>query len=304
MSIIRQWTTDWFDQFKTQLATNITTLNIYPGTPLWWCEVRDIAFGQKQVQPGIRQPDQRFHWSREPEYYDKYAKRVVQVADMPSGTDSLRVDEEYYAGDPVNALGHVGDMMLNYQDARASFYIAGLAGPDPTMYGLIDAGAGTGSTTVTRPDIVDAVTTSGEWDTPTQLTESLAEMEISLEGQGFHGPKIIGTHPLVRPFLKAYPMASTSTPLGSYIASGFGYQWDLAEWYDSDADKDAVDLYMIDRTAFTIFQTPVIMRAFFEKKTEDYYWRLKTRGVILSKPKYNGTDWKKGIVKCTVDIHD
>ena len=80
--------------------------------------------------------------------------------------------------------------------------------------------------------------------------------------------------------------------------------WDLCEWYDSDADRDAVDLYMIDSSAFTIYQTPIIMRAFWEPKTEHYYWRWKSRGVVLAKPKYNGTDWKKGIVKSTVDIHD
>ena len=46
------------------------------------------------------------------------------------------------------------------------------------------------------------------------------------------------------------------------------------------------------------------MRAFFDMNTENYYWRWKTRGVILAKPRWNGTDWRKGIVKCTIDIHD
>ena len=65
MSLIRQWDTDWFDQFKKILATNITTLNIYPGNPLWWCERSDIPFGQKQVQPQIRDPNDRVHVSKE-----------------------------------------------------------------------------------------------------------------------------------------------------------------------------------------------------------------------------------------------
>ena len=109
MSLNRIWDTDWFDQFKQILATNITTLNIYPGQPLWWCETRDIAYGQKQVQPQIRDPDNRIKVSLDPEYEDDYAKRYVQVADMPSITKSLKIEEEYYAGDPVNALGHVAD---------------------------------------------------------------------------------------------------------------------------------------------------------------------------------------------------
>jgi hypothetical protein len=303
MSLIRQWDTDWFDQFKRIFATNITTRNIYPGQPLWWCEARDIAFGQKQVQPQIRDPDDRVKVSKDVEFEDDYAKRYVQVADMPSITKSLKIEEEYYAGDPVNALGHVADDNAYYIDGLKQYYIAGVS-TYPTMYGLIDAGFGTGSTTVTRPDKVADVTTSGEWDTPTQLTESLAEMEISLEGKGFHGQKVIASHPLIRPFLKAYPMANTATPLGSYIASGFGYQWDLAEWYDADATRDAVDLYMIDRSAFTIYQTPLRLRAHFNQDTRHFYWRWSSRGVILAKPINDGTDWIKGIVKCTVDIHD
>ena len=304
MSLIRQWDTDWFDKFKQILATNITTLNIYPGNPLWWCERKDIPFGQKQVQPQIRDPNDRVHVSKDVEYIDDEAKRYVQVADMPSITKSLRIDEELYAGDPVNALGHVGDLGQYFVDGLKQFGIAGVAGPAPTSYGLIDVGAGTGSTTVTRPDELVAVTTSGEWDTPVQLTETLAEMENTLAAGGFHGPRVIGAHPLVRPFLAAYPMANTSVPLGSYITTGFGYQWDLCEWYDADATKDVHSIYMIDSTAFSLYQTPMTMRAFWDPRTEHYYWRWKTRCVMLAKPKNNGTDWQKGIVRCVIDIHD
>ena len=133
MSLIRQWDTDWFDQFKQILATNITTLNIYPGNPLWWLERKDIPFGDKQVQPQIRDPNDRIHVSKEVEYVDDEAKRYVQVADMPSLTKSLKVPEELYAGDPVNALGHVGDLGQYFIDGLKQFGIVGAAGPDPTM---------------------------------------------------------------------------------------------------------------------------------------------------------------------------
>lgn len=302
MSLIRQWDTDWFDKFKKIVATNLSTLSIYPGQPLWWLERRDVPYGQKQIQPEIRRPDQRLQVSKDVEYIDKYADRIVQVADMPSITDSLRIEEEYYAGDPVNALGHVGDLAENWNDGMAQFFIKGTTAP--TSYGLIDAGAGTGSTTVTRPDYCAAVTTSGEWDTPVQLMETLAEMDNTLSAAGFHGPRVIGSHPLIRPFLSAYPMANTAVSEKSYIASAFGYMFDLCEWYDSDASKDVVDMYMIDSQAFTAWQNPVTMRAIWDDKTEHYYWRWKTRGYLTAKPKHNGTDWLKGIVKCTIDIHD
>jgi len=302
MAEIRQWDTDWFDQFKKIVATNLTTLQIYPGTPLYWCEVRDIPFGQKQVQPQIRKPDQRVQITKEPEYYDKYADRIVQVADMPSITDSIRITEEYYAGDPVNALGHVGDLGLNYLDALKQYYIKGTTG-DPLAYGLLDTGAGTGSTTVTRPDMLDAVTTNGVWSTPANMHTDLAEMEYTLGQKGFHGQKIICTHPLAKPFLN-FVLTSTATPYNTWLHSIAGYALDFCEYYDSTVtDHNAVDVFMVDTGAFTIWQTPLTARAFWDDKTENYYWRWKTRGYLLSKPLHDGTDWKKGIVMCTVDLH-
>ena len=300
-SPIRQWDTDWFDQFKQILATNLSTLNIYPGTPLSWCNWWDVAFGQKQIQPQLRRPDQRVHISKEVEYIDKYADRIVQVADLPAITDSLRIEEEYYAGDPVNALGHVGDLGLNYLDGLRQYYIIGTA-TDPTTYGLIDAGAGTGSTTVTRPDILTAITTTGAWNTPANMFADLAQMENSLTSNGFHGPKMILTHPIVKPFLN-FVLTSTATPYNTWLYSIAGYMSDFCEYYDADASKDAVDIYMVDTSAFTIYQTPIIARAFWDDQTENFYWRWKTRGYLLSKPMHDGTDWVKGIIKCAVDLH-
>jgi len=302
MAAIRQWDTDWFDQFKKIVATTLTTLNIYPGTPLYWCEVRDIPFGQKQVQPQIRRPDQRVQVQKEPEYVDKYADRIVQVADLPVLTDSLRIGEEYYAGDPTNALGHVGDLGTNFLDALRQYYIIGTSG-DPLTYGLIDGGAGTGSTTVTRPDKVDDVTTNGVWSTPANMHTDLAEMEYSLTKAGFHGPKAILTHPIAKPFLN-FVLTSTATLYSTWVYNLAGYTTDFCEYYDATAtDHNSVDVYMVDTGAFTIWQTPLTARAFWDDRTENYYWHWRTRGYLLSKPIHDGTDWQKGIVMCTVDLH-
>jgi len=302
MGDIAQWDTRWFDKFKMLLATNLTTLSIYPGTPLSWITVRDIAFGQKQVQPHIRKPDQRVHVSKNVEYVDKEAERLIQVADMPSVTDSLKIPEEYYAGDPVNALGHVGDLSENYLDGLKQHYIIGEA-VDPLSYGLIDTGAGTGSTTQTRPDIITAVTTAGVWDTAANVLKDLSALEASLITNGFNGQPIICTHPRVKPYFNLLAMTNTATPYGSYITMAGGYPLFFCEYWDADATKDAVDVYMVDSTAFTIYQTPVIARAHWNPDTEHYYWRWKTRGVVLpSKIRHDGTDWKKGMLKVAVDL--
>lgn len=299
---IRQWDTDWFDQFKTFLATDLTTLIVDAGKPLWWCPIQDVAFGNKQVQPGIRKPDQQVRVSKNTEYDDKYAERLVQTADLPSITDSIRIEEEYAAGDPQNASGHVGDLAISFMDGLANYYVVGTS-VDPLTYGLIDAGAGTGVTTITRPDIVDAITTTGDWETAANVNVDLAAMEAALNKQGFRGTKVICANPILKPFLKNMTITNTAQPIQPYVLDS-GYAMDYSTYYDIDATTDACDVYMVDAGSFRIHQWPVIAKAFYEDKTEYYYYRWKTRGILLAKPKHNDTDWKKGIVKCTIDIYD
>ena len=98
------------DQFKTIFPTTLTNLQIYPGTPIGWIQVKDMPFGQRQAQRKLRTPDQDVQVGKNVTYLDKRATRVPQVADMPALWDSIRIDEEDYAGDVVNALGHVSDL--------------------------------------------------------------------------------------------------------------------------------------------------------------------------------------------------
>jgi hypothetical protein len=279
-------------------------LNIYPSQPLYWCEISDVPFGQKQVQTGIRKPSQRVQIAKEVEYLDKDAERIPQVADMPAIFDSLRIGEEEYANDPVNALGHVGDLGLSFKDNLAQYYIAGTTA-DPLTYGLIDAGPGTPNGTAVRPDMPTAVTTSDDWEHTPAMLNDLSGMDATLTLAGFHGPRVVLAHPLVRPFLMNLPMANTATPFGTYLQSSNGYMFDFCEYYDTAAALTGVtNVYMADASAFTIFQNPISGRAFFDDNREKYYWRWKTRGYLLAKSKHNGTDWQKGIVLCAIDLHD
>ena len=298
MSLIRQWDTDWFDQFKKIIATNLTTLNIYPGEPLWWLERRDVAFGEKQIQPQVRRPDQRVHVSRDVEYYDKYADRIVQVADMPSITDSLRIDEEYYAGDVVNAVGHVSDLFENFKDGLAQFIYVGTAS-NPLAYGLLDYPNGTAGTLV-RPEQVAPVTTAGAWTTPGNMMSDIAKMEAGLIDKNFHGEKLLLAPSRLRPYLSSV-LTSTTTPYSYWISSIGGYPIVFSEWVDADATEDAFDIYMVDRNSFDLFSTPMSVRGFFDNNTEDFVWHWKTRAYLLARPKHDGTEWLKGQVKCTVD---
>lgn len=300
MASIRQWDTDWQDQFKQIFTTSMTNLQLWPTSAIEWLNVVNMAFGKDQAQRGIRVPDQSTIVSKGIEYADKYAERQPQVADMPSITDSLRIKEEYYAGDTVNAIGHVGDIGKNFIEAIAHLALVGSAA-NPLAYGLLDGGATTGNTTVARPDMCDDVSTAGAWTTPNNLYLTVAAMEAELIDKGFFGRKILATHPLAKGYLNMV-MTSTTTPLRGWINMVAGYEINFHPLWDRDATKDAIDLYMIDTDMHDLFMTPIKARGFFDNNTEDFIWHWQTRLYLLSRPLNDGTDWNKGIVKCTVDI--
>ena len=292
---IRQWDTDWFNQFKSVFPTNLTNLQIYPSNPIAWIERKNVPFGNKQAQQGIRVPDQRIQIAKEVTYEDKYAPRQVQTVDMPALFDSLRIKEEYYAGDVVNALGHVGDLFQNFPDGLANYVYNGSA-TDPLAYGLLDPGAGTGSTTVTRPDVCVQVSTSGKWDIPSSMFEDLAAAEAALELKGFYGRKRVIAPPITKPFLNAV-LTSTTTPYRDWIGQIAGYPITFTPLADANAVITAFDVFMVDEESFTLFSNPMKVRGFFDNNTEDFVWHWKTRAYLLAKPKNDGTDWFKGIVK-------
>lgn len=292
---IRQWDTDWFNQFKTIFPTTLTNLQIYPGNPIDWINVKNVVFGNKQAESSIRMPDQRVQVGKEVEYKDKYAARVTQTADMPALWDSIRIKEEYYAGDVVNAIGHVGDLFENFQDGISNFVYNGST-IDPLAYGVLDGGSGTG--TKVRPDKCDDVSTVGNWDTPAHMFVDLANMENELEDKGFFGPKRILAPSLYKPYLNLV-LTSTITPYKTWVSTIGGYAITFTPHVDSDASSAVSDVYMVDENAYNLFMNPLKVRGFFDNNTEDFVWHWKTRAYLLPTPKYHKTDaeWKKALVK-------
>jgi hypothetical protein len=292
---IRQWDTDHMDQFKRIFPTTFSNLQIYPGNPIDWIPVKDMAFGEKQAQRNIRTPDQGVQVAKEVKYIDKRATRIPQVADMPALFDSLIIPEEDYAGDVVNALGHVADLFENFNDGIVNFTYNGTT-IDPTAYGLMDAGAGTGSTTSNRPDKCTDVTPSGNWDVQKSMFIDIAQAQNNLEDKGFFGPKRLIAPPLLRPLMSTL-LTSTVTPYRSWITSIAGFPITFTPFIDPDATTALADVYMVDESAFDLFMTPMKVRGFFNNDDEMFKWHWKTRAYLLPRPKWDDTDWKKATCK-------
>jgi hypothetical protein len=294
-----QWDTGWFDRFKRIYATNITAMSIYPGSPLAWLRIADEPYGMKQVQRPLRNPSQRVHITKNEEYPEvKYAESRVIERDMPNLSDAINIKEEYYAGDTANALGAVGDLALNFQDGIVNFVLNGST-TDPASAGIL-LDVTSASTTVNNPGHVDtasACSTTGTIDVIDDFLASLATLEYELEAKGFYGRKIMLAPPAVKPFVQRYIVDYTSTPYTEIL----GMPWFYSPHVDSGATTAAAAIYMVDADSFELHMTPVKARAYWSDAQECYCWRWKTRLVPIGIPKWDGTDWTKGIVGFDVD---
>ena len=287
-------------QITKILPTYLTNFAAYPGQSIIsWMTAEDAAFGQKAVIDGIRHPEETVNVSSEIEYNDKYARKYAREMDMPSITDSIRIANEYYAGDIVNAMGHVSDIGQNFIEGINLLAFEGAL--KPLMYGISDYPNGTAGTRE-RPEMCAPVTTAGKWDVPTSIGKDFAQLEQTLLSKKFYGQKIVLANPIVKPMLNLV-LTNTATPVGTVVQGAYGYPIIFSPWIDSDSAITAADIYMVDASAFAYTMTPISIRAFFDNNTEDWVWHYQSRFVLRPKPRHDGTEWLKGAVYTTVDLY-
>lgn len=299
MSSNNRLDTDIALRITKMIRTYLTNFVPSPGQSiLGWMTAEDAGFGEKTSLDGIRHPQEEVTVSSEIEYNTKYARKYQRRLDMPSITDEIRIEEEYYAGDLTNAMGHISDLGANFVEALNLFSFEGTL--KPLMYGLSDYPNGT-SGTRERPEMVAPPTTAGAWDVPTNIVKDLSLLDQALVDKKFYGQKIALCHPLFRPMLNLV-MTNTATPAGQVSSVG-QYPVIYNHHIDSDATIAAADIYMVDASKFAYTMTPLRIKSFFDDNTEDWVWRWQTRFVLRPKPLYDGTEWLKGVTRCTVDMY-
>lgn len=286
-------------QVTKQIRTYLTNFVPSPGASvLGWMTAEDAPFGNKTSIDGIRHPQEEVTVSSEIEYDTKYARKYARRLDMPSVSDEIRIEEEYYAGDITNAMGHVSDLGSNFMEALNLLAFEGSL--KPLMYGLSDYPNGTAGTRE-RPEMCAPATTSGAWDTPTNIAKDIAKLKQSLIAKKFYGQKILLAHPIAQPMLDLVT-TSTATPVGQ-ISTIRSIPIIYSHHVDSDSTIAAADIYMVDASKFSYTMTPLRIKSFFDDNTEDWVWRWQTRFVLRPKPIHDGTEWLKGVAKCTVDMY-
>lgn len=282
------------------LPTYLTNFVQYPGASIIsFMQGEDANFGDKTTVDGIRDPEEEVVVSSEIEYNYKYARKYARRMDMPSITDAIMIEEEYYAGDIVNAMGHVQDLGANFVEGLNLFAMEGSL--KPLMYGLNDLPGGTDGTRE-RPEAVAAVTPAGEWDVASNIPPTLVDMEAALIGKKFYGPKIVLAHPIIKPYLSSI-LTNTATPVGTWMQSAYGYPIIFSPWVDTGFTTNAAMVYMVDVSKFSYTMTPIRIKSYFDNPTDDWVWKWQTRMVIRPKPLYDASkpEWLKGIVQADID---
>jgi len=258
----------------------------------------DASFGQKTSLDGIRHPEEEITISSEIEYNYKYARKYARRMDMPSITDAILIDEEYYAGDVVNAMGHISDLGQNFIEGLNLFAMDGSL--KPLMYGLADYPSGT-SGVRERPEMCAPVTPTGPWDVASNIPPTLADMEQTLTLKKFYGPKIIIAHPIIKPYLGLI-LTNTATPVGTWMQSAYGYPIIFSPWTDITTTDSSTFVYMVDVSKFSYTMTPIRIKTYFDNNTDDWVWKWQTRMVIRPSPLNDGNEWLKGIVRTDIDV--
>lgn len=283
------------------LPTYLTNFVQYPGASIIsFMTGEDAAFGEKTSVDGIRHPEEEITISSEIEYNMKYARKYARRLDMPSLTDAIAIKEEYYAGDLVNAMGHVSDLGANFIEGINLFAMDGSL--KPLMYGLADYPSGTDGTRE-RPEMCAPVSPLGPWDVPANIPATLVDMEAILIDKKFYGPKILIAHPIVKPYLSNV-LTNTATPVGTWLQSAYGYPIIFSPWTDITTTTSSTFVYMVDMSKFSYTMTPIRIKTYFDDPTDDWVWKWQTRMVIRPKPLYDtvGAEWLKGIVRTDVDV--
>ena len=283
------------------LPTYLTNFVAYPGKSiLSFMQGFDANFGDKTTIDGIRHPEEEVLVSSEIEYNMKYARKYARRLDMPSITDAIMIDEEYYAGDLTNALGHVSDIGQNFIEAINLLAMGGSL--VPLMYGIEDYPTGTDGTRE-RPEQCAPVTAAGPWDVAANVPSTLAEMESVLVGKKFYGPKLLLANPLIKPFLSQV-FAYTATPMGSWLTSAYGYPIIFSPHVDPSGTINATMLYMVDTSKFAYTMTPLRIKSYFSDETDQWVWKWQTRFVLRQSPLYDSKpEWLKGVVQCDIDLN-
>ena len=280
------------------LPTYLTNFVASPGQSiLSFMKAEDANFGDKTSLDGIRHPEEQVTISSEIEYNFKDARRYARRMDMPSISDALSVKEEDYAGDVVNAMGHVQDIGENFIEAINLFAFEGSL--KPLMYGLSDYPSGTAGTRE-RAEQCAPVTAAGKWDVPEKISSTIADMDMTLTTKKFYGQKLLLAHPLIKPMLRNI-LTNTATPIGQWMTSAYGYPTIFSHHIDPDSTTSVSDVYMVDASKFGYTMTPIRIKSYFDNDTDDWRWKWQTRFVLRPKVLNDGTEWLKGVVKCTVD---
>jgi len=261
-------------------------------------EGQDANFGDKTTVDGIRHPEEEVNVSSEIEYNFKYARKYARRMDMPSISDAILIEEEYYAGDLTNAMGHVKDLGANFIEGINLLAAGGSL--KPLMYGLEDYPSGTGGTRE-RPEQCAPVTAAGPWDVAANVPSTLAEMDLVLTNKKFYGQKLLLANPMIKPYLSQV-FAYTATPMGSWLTSAYGYPVIFSPHIDPAGTVNATMLYMVDTSKFAYTMTPLRIKSYFDDSTDGWVWKWQTRFVLRPKPLNDGTEWLKGIVQCDIDL--
>lgn len=289
----------------TQVDKNIASTFVAPQDSLLnYLNIQPLPYGMRHWTRSIPNPSDDVHISVEFERKSSKQAKIVQDFDLIGIMKSIDATELEVAGDPgcweANKAGVAG----YYRDGLERTAIEGST--NPLMYGIGDQGAGTGSTTVSRPDAVDLVAATSAWSTEANMRADFIKALMDLINAGFTGPKLAIMPEIALPMLSNL-IANTAVPVGTWFKSAIGIpicfssqcrENDASGTYAApnyDISDGGFSTYVIDLSRCHLALTEIKVKSYDVAKDHAVYQDWEVYGTMAFDPLHDGTDWNKGV---------
>jgi len=280
----------------------LLAMSVSPDSLLRVLPREQAAYGENPWKRLIAHPDDKIGIGMEFKRTGDKPRTITQRYDMACIYTSLEVSQFKFASNPSGANLNVAGKAKKFIEMLEQIVIEG--SPSPVVYGLGDQGAGSGSTTVERPDAPTAITTAGDWSTTGNIKTDFINADAALIAKGFTGKNKVALLPsIARPMLTDL-IANTAIPISQWFSNMIGYpvvfssmvrENDMSGNYTA-ATKDAFTAYLIDLDHVLLVTSPLLASNHFSSDQKTYYWDWEIYATVAYNPLYDGTDWIKGVV--------
>ena len=276
------------------IDTMVSTYSIPDDNILNYVRPWPLDFGAPAFVRGIADSDAGISIDADWNPHEENADKLAQTLDIAHGSKRMKVTDYVFAQDPQNVAVQTNDKMDAFMRGVERVLVDGATG-NITIRGIADYPNATAGT-INRPEMAGSVSTAGDWITGANMRADLIGADIALADAGFYGRRVL-LLPLSMKSVLSEVITNTDTPVRKWVNSGLGFDTAYSPYVHYGATKDDFNAYLIDADHVYLGMSNVRVKNFYSDVGHAYYFDWETRFVPFFDPKYDGTEYLKGVVR-------